>query len=309
MTTTGKILIIDDDPMFVRVYQTLLGEDGYVVETAMDREAALARLADGSAFSVVILDQKLQGPKGPDAGLDLLHEIHNLAPQAKTLIATAFATDTAIKRAFEAGAFDYLEKNQLFETMLRAKVRNAVELFHERELQRLPAAQREQALQSCWRAVLAEADPHRKGALLEELMVLLFGSIPGFRDIWKNRRNPLEEIDLVLRNESTDPLWHKEGYYILVECKHWTRPVGARELREFANKLRRRHGRARLGFFTSMSDFTAGFQEEARRLGESDHLIVTIPRASLEQLVHASDRNRLLRDLHERAVTDISADK
>lgn len=309
MSSTGKILIIDDDPLFVRLYRTLLGEEGYVVETAADREAALARLADGAAISVVILDQKLQGPKGPDAGLDLLYEIHRLAPQARTLIATGFATDAAIKRAFEGGAYDYLEKNQLFETMLRAKVRNAAELFHERELQRLPAAEREEELRSCWRAVLAEPDAHRKGALLEDLMVLLFGSIPGFRDIWKNRKNPLEEIDLVLRNESTDPLWHKEGYYILVECKHWTRPVGARELREFATKLRRRHGRTRLGFFTSMSDFTGGFLEEARRLGETDHLIVPIPRASLEQLVHASDRNRVLRDLHERAVTDISADK
>lgn len=309
MTSTGKILIIDDDPLFVSTYQTVLGEEGYVVETAMDREAALARLTDGAAFSVVILDQKLQGAKGADSGLDLLYEVQQLVPQAKTIIATAFATDDAIKRAFEGGAYDYLQKNQLFGTMLRAKVRNAAELFRERELQRLPAAQREQALRSCWEAVLAESDPHRKGALLEELMVLLFGSISGFRDISKNRRNPLEEIDLVLRNESTDPLWQKEGYYILVECKHWTRPVGARELREFANKLRRRHGRARLGFFTSMSDFTAGFQEEARRLGETDHLIVTIPRAVLEQLVHATDRNRLLRDLHERAVTDISADK
>jgi ActR/RegA family two-component response regulator len=309
VTSPGKILIIDEDPLFVSTYQTVLGEEGYIVETAMDREAALAQLTDGAAISVVILDQKLQGAKGADSGLDLLYEVHQLAPQAKTIIATGFATDAAIKRAFEDGAYDYLEKNQLFETMLLAKVRNAVELFHERELQRLPAAQREQEIRTCWQAVLAESDPHRKGALLEELMVLLFGSIPGFRDIWKNRKNPLEEIDLVIRNESKDPLWQNEGYYILVECKHWTRPVGARELREFANKLRRRHGRTRLGFFTSMSDFTAGFHEEARRLGETDHLIVTIPRASLELLVHADDRNRLLRDLHARAVTDISADK
>lgn len=140
-------------------------------------------------------------------------------------------------------------------------------------------------------------------------MSLIFGSIPGFIDIKRNRRNPLEEIDIIFRNESEDRLWRGEGAFIIAECKHWTKPVGARELREFANKLSRRHGRVRLGIFVSMSDFTAGFLEETRRLNESDRLIVIVDRLALERLVHSQNRSADLKALHERAVTDAGGDK
>jgi len=309
MTTTGKILIIDDDDLFVRTLQTLLGEEGYSVDVAVDRAGAMAKLADESAYSVVLLDQKLRGATGPDSGLDLLGEVGRVAPQSRTIVVTGFATDAAIQRAFDLGAYDYLEKNQLLSTMLRVKVRNAAEGFRAREVGRLSAEKREQALQRCWRAVTSEKDPHRKGAQLEELMSLLFESVPGFTDVQRNRRNELEEIDIIFRNESEDPLWREEGAYIIVECKHWTRPVDAREVREFAGKLARRHGRVRPGFFVSMSDFTAGFREETRRLNETDRLIVLIGRQQLEQLVRSEDRGADLKALHERAVIQAGGDK
>lgn len=309
MTTTGKILIIDDDDLFVRTLKTLLIEEGYAVDVAVDRVDALAKLVDESAYSVVLLDQKLRGATGPDSGLDLLGEVGRLAPQTRTIVVTGFATDAAIQRAFDLGAYDYLEKNQLLSTMLRVKVRNAAEGFREREVGRLSAEKREEALRDGWQAVLSEKDPHRKGALLEELMSLLFGSVPGFTDVKRNRRNDLEEIDITFRNESEDPLWRGEGAYIIVECKHWTRPVGAREVREFAGKLARRHGRVHLGFFVSMSDFTAGFREETRRLNETDRLIVLLGRQQLEQLVRAEDRGAVLKQLHELAVIQAGGDK
>lgn len=309
MTTTGTILIIDDDPLFVTTYQTLLrDEEGYEVDVATDRASAVAKLERGSMYSVVLLDQKLQGRAGENS-FDLLQDIQRLAPQAKAIIVTAFATDEAVSQAFDRGAYDYLEKNQLLQTMLRIKVRNAAEVFRDRELRRLTGAERERAIASCWQDVTSQRDPHRKGALLEDLMALVFGSIAGFTDIKRNVRSDLEEIDIIFRNESEDPLWRNEGSYILVECKHWTRPVGARELREFASKLKRRHGRAKLGFFVSMSPFTKGLKEEARRTGDSDRLIVLIDPVALGQLVNSDDRLRDLRALHERAVTDLGAEK
>jgi len=309
MTTTGKILIIDDDPLFVTTYQTLLkDEEGYEVDIATDRASALAKLEHGTTYSVVLLDQKLQG-RAAENSFDLLQDIQRLAPQAKAIVVTAFATDEAVAQAFERGAYDYLEKNQLLQTMLRIKVRNAVEVFRDRELRRLTGAERERAIASCWQDVTSQRDPHRKGALLEELMALVFGSVEGFTDIQRNVRSHLEEIDIIFRNESEDPLWRNEGPYILVECKHWTRPVGARELREFASKLKRRHGRAKLGFFVSMSPLTSGVQEEARRMGDGDRLIVLIEPAALGKLVNSDDRVRVLKSLHERAVTDLSNEK
>ncbi len=306
--TSGKILIIDDDPAFVRTYQTVLGAEGYAIDTASDRRAALTSLEHGSSYSVVLLDQKLQGRDGSDSGIDLLGEIQRLAPQAKTIIITAFATEASIQRAFALGAYDFLEKGPVLEPLLRAKVRNAAEVFHERHLGRLDAVSRDQQIHSAWQEVQSETDPHRKGALLEDLLVLVFRAIPGFHEVSRGRKNPLEEIDIFLRNESSDPLWTKEGPFILAECKHWTRPVGARELREFAEKLRRRHHRSRLGLFISMSDFTAPFREEIRRLNATDLLILPISRSDLANLVSSGDRNATLKRLYEGAVVDQSGD-
>ena len=44
MSPTGKILIIDDDPSFLQVYENRLGAEGYLVDTATSAEAAVAKL-------------------------------------------------------------------------------------------------------------------------------------------------------------------------------------------------------------------------------------------------------------------------
>jgi hypothetical protein len=50
-------------------------------------------------------------------------------------------------------------------------------------------------------------------------MVLLFKTIPGFHQVSVRRRNEVEEIDLLIRNESADPLWVNERTsYILVSA-------------------------------------------------------------------------------------------
>ena len=67
MRPTGRILIVDDDQMFLDTYRDLLSRDGYTVETATTREAALARL-DENDWDVVLFDQKLLGRSGPDQG-------------------------------------------------------------------------------------------------------------------------------------------------------------------------------------------------------------------------------------------------
>jgi hypothetical protein len=62
-------------------------------------------------------------------------------------------------------------------------------------------------------------------ALLEEVLDTLFRTMPGFVVFSRNRRNDIEEIDLVVRIESSDPFWRDEGQYLLVECKRWSEPV------------------------------------------------------------------------------------
>jgi CheY-like chemotaxis protein len=305
--SSGKILIIDDDESFLRMYEDRLGEEGYVVETARDRSDALRKL-DMPGWDVVLIDQKLQGEGGPDGGLELLAEAARRAPAAKAFLVTAYATKSAIARAFREGAYDYLQKDELFTALLAPKLRNAIQAARSQRLAELTSAETEADIRDTWEAARKEADPNRKGKLLEDLMVLLFKTIPGFHQTTPNRRNEIEEIDLLIQNESKDPFWiHEQSSYILVECKNWSGTVGVGELRSFFYKLQHRFGRCRLGFFVAPGGFKGTFDQALRAERKDDHLVVPIDHDALDALVRASDRNAALKRLHERAVMALSA--
>jgi CheY-like chemotaxis protein len=295
----GNVLVVDDEQAFFETYRDILAPEGYRVEWARDRESALARLQE-SPWDIVVLDQRLSGATGGDTGIDLVSTI--VFTGAKVIVATAYADPAMIERAFRDGAYDYLEKNTMLRTLLRLKVRNAEEALRERRLASLGTDAREEELRRLWADVQSEPDRNRKGKLLEDLMVLLFKTVPGFTHVDTRRKSQDEEIDLFIRNESTDAFWIREhSQYVIVECKNWSKPVGPNELVIFRNKVENRGGRCRLGFFISVGDFTAGFHSQAATYRKADILIVPVERADLEELVNASDRNEVLKKLHARA--------
>jgi CheY-like chemotaxis protein len=301
MRPTGRVLIVDDDAAFLEAYRDELGSEGFDVRTATDRASALARL-DEADWDVVLLDQKLQGVTGPDEGLTLLAEARVRAPAARSIIVTAYADPDAIKRAFAEGAYDYLDKDgRFFSVLLRSKVSNAIELVRERRLGALGDEARERHINETWAAARTEKDAHRKGRLLEELLVLILSTVEGFTRVDSRVRNDIEEIDVVVRNESADPFWSKEGVYILVECKNWSKPVDRAEYDAFRRKLERRSKRCRLGFFVSLGGLTQGFRKAVAIDAKDDLLIVPMAEADLARLVEPGDRSAVLKDLHQKA--------
>jgi ActR/RegA family two-component response regulator len=299
--TAGKVLIIDDEDEFLDIYERKLGRQGYLVETAKDRRTALEKL-EGPGWDAVLLDQRLQGSYGPDSGLDLIPEIVRHAPRARILLVTAYATDKAVTQAFDAGAHDYLQKDELFDALLVPKLRNAVETARALRLASMTTDETEAEIRQTWAAARTEPDPNRKGKLLEDLLVLLLTTIPGFQSASPRRRNEIEEIDVLVRNESPDPTWAKEGSYLLVEYKNWSKPADTGELVRFIEKVRGRYGRCRLGLFVSTGGFTAAFKEKLRAKQDGDVLVLLLDAEGLTQLVEAADRNAFLKKLHTDAL-------
>jgi hypothetical protein len=115
-------------------------------------------------------------------------------------------------------------------------------------------------------------------------------------------RNELEEIDIVLRNESTDPFWVKEGSYFLFECKNWSKPVGRAEIDVFVRKLERRHQRCKLGFFAAYGGFTDPALKVQLADSRGEVLAVLMDGEDLARLVAPGDRSTVLKDLHQRTV-------
>jgi ActR/RegA family two-component response regulator len=297
--TAGHILIIDDDRDFVGIYRDLLQDLGLEVSVAhstADAEVILDKL--GFELDVILLDQKLQGSGGPDSGFDLLARLQTQVPLAKTIVVTGYMRPDAIEQAFRLGAYDYIVKNGGFEAMLRAKVKNAIEVTQAR---RLVVADRA-SLRAHWISTLAAKDPNRKGRMLEELVKLLFRATPGFEQVDTRLDNGIEEIDIMIANRSKDPIWANDGIYILGECKHWSKRCGSPELGNFLRKLDNKYKRVRTGIFIAPGGFTDEFKDARGERKLAEYLVVTIDNGDIERWIDADDRVAVLNELHKRSV-------
>ena len=117
-----SILVIDDDPGFRRLLETILTKEGYEVRAggsvAEARNAGAAR-----QFDLVISDLKL--PDGD--GLDVLRWWKEYSPETPVLMVTAFGTVNSAVEAMKLGAADYIGKPLSSPDELRLLVRRALE--------------------------------------------------------------------------------------------------------------------------------------------------------------------------------------
>jgi len=116
------ILVVDDDPGFRRLLETILVREGYRVETATSvREAQQAGAA--RSFSLVISDLKL--PDGD--GLEVLRWWKENAPETPVIMITAFGTVSSAVEAMKLGAADYIGKPLSSPDELRLLVKRILE--------------------------------------------------------------------------------------------------------------------------------------------------------------------------------------
>lgn len=289
-----NILIVDDDPQFQASYRSLIERHGYTCRVAASRDEALAEWRAGQ-FDVVLLDLRLQGKSGPDDGMDLLQEAR--FSTAKVIVITGYADEPSIKRAFELGAYDYLEKGNLAPTLLAVKLDRVRELVRARQV---PGERGEQVIRELWRT-LREGTAQARGRRLEELILRILVSVPGFVEASKNLRTETDELDLVVRNESPDEFWRKLTPYLLAEAKNWSRPVGTPEVGWFGLKLQQRVADASTGFLFAPEGFSERVDTQVQLLRQQGVQVVPVDGEAMHALVHSADRSTLLKSLHHKA--------
>lgn len=116
-----QILIIDDDPEFLRLAQWMLEESGYSVSTAKDHDQAIGRIREQEP-DAILLDRQLE----EEDGLDLIAPIQGLLPSAPIILITANSTYELAVQAVKVGAYDFLTK-PLDEARLFSILNNAIE--------------------------------------------------------------------------------------------------------------------------------------------------------------------------------------
>ncbi len=109
MTEKRKpLLIVEDDPALQK--QMLWAFDKYETSGAGDRESAIAQLRRCEP-AVVTMDLGLPPrPDDPSEGLQLLEDIHELAPDTKVIVLTGQNDRANALRAIALGAYDFCTK-------------------------------------------------------------------------------------------------------------------------------------------------------------------------------------------------------
>lgn len=109
------ILVIDDDPVFNRVLTRALGQRGFTVFGAADRESALA-LARQHEPEYVVLDLNIAG----SSGLRLIEPLLAVNPDCRILVLTGYASIATTVNAIKLGATQYLAKPADVDAILKA---------------------------------------------------------------------------------------------------------------------------------------------------------------------------------------------
>lgn len=105
MTTAARILVVDDEPDLLTLYELALIREGHQVQTASTLAEARSALAE-TTFDVLITDMRL-----PDGlGMALLRELAAARRPERSIMVTAYGSPETAVEALKAGAFDYLTK-------------------------------------------------------------------------------------------------------------------------------------------------------------------------------------------------------
>jgi serine phosphatase RsbU (regulator of sigma subunit) len=120
-----RVLLIEDDPDDVRLFQLYLAEDdGWRIELEHrpTLKTGIERLAEQD-FDAVLLDLGL-----PDSsGLETFYQVYRVKPDVPVVVSTVLDVDELANQAVKAGAQDYLVKDQLDGYTLTRTIRHAID--------------------------------------------------------------------------------------------------------------------------------------------------------------------------------------
>ncbi len=102
---SSKILVVDDEKAVCKELRRFLEGKGYEVSEAHDGDEAVAKYTLERP-DVVLLDIRMPGKDG----VETLHELKELDPDASVIMVTAVHEEDIAKQAMAEGAFDYITK-------------------------------------------------------------------------------------------------------------------------------------------------------------------------------------------------------
>jgi signal transduction histidine kinase/DNA-binding NarL/FixJ family response regulator len=145
MAEMAEILIIDDDPVNLKVLQNQLSLNGYRIEQAADGFQTLKLLEDGYKPDLIVMD--IMMPKMSGYELTGLIREQFTASEVPILLLTAKSQSEDVQAGFEMGANDYLVK-PVNKGELHARIKLHLKLAKWHQTMEKMVAERTRAIQS-----------------------------------------------------------------------------------------------------------------------------------------------------------------
>lgn len=116
-----RIMVIDDEKIVCDMAKMSLEQEGYEVETFLNADPALKRLAE-QRFDIVVTDYKMKGIDG----MEVLRTVRKLYPETRVIMITAFANLDAAIEALRSDVHDFFPKPVKIKE-LKASIQRALE--------------------------------------------------------------------------------------------------------------------------------------------------------------------------------------
>lgn len=100
-----RLLMVDDDPVFLQVLSKAMGKRGFDVITATGISHALAKAREVLP-GMAVVDLKLEG----ESGLDLISALIEINPEMNIVVLTGYSSIATAVTAIKRGASEYLSK-------------------------------------------------------------------------------------------------------------------------------------------------------------------------------------------------------
>lgn len=105
MSDKARILIVDDEPLIRDALAFKLTKDGYEVDTAEDGEKAIQKI-EAQEYHIIISDIMMPFI----SGFELVKILKERGTDAPVLMLTSLNSETAVLKAFDLGADDFMTK-------------------------------------------------------------------------------------------------------------------------------------------------------------------------------------------------------
>src|SRR6185503_18193608 len=100
-----RILVVDDEPHVVQIFQDLLAQRGYEVTSSSNGDDAIVKVTTGR-FDLVLTDINLPGVDG----LEVVRAAKAADKDTVVILITGYASTTTAIDALRQGAYDYITK-------------------------------------------------------------------------------------------------------------------------------------------------------------------------------------------------------